>query len=184
MFNQQQKQVLLTLASDSIKYGLENKQALAIKASDFNSELQQHLACFVTLHLAGQLRGCIGSLEAYRPLVNDVVNNAFAAAFSDYRFSPVSTSELSQLTIDISVLTPAKEMVFTSEADLLQQIRPEIDGLILQEGNHRATFLPSVWSQLPNKQNFLNHLKQKAGLAADYWSTTIQISRYQTEFIE
>jgi AmmeMemoRadiSam system protein A len=136
---------------------------------------------FVTLHLDGQLRGCIGSLEAHRPLAEDVAANAFAAAFRDPRFPPVSRAEAARLALEISVLSPAEPMHFRSEADLLAQLRPGIDGLILSDLGRRGTFLPSVWSQLPAARDFLVHLKHKAGLPADHWSATLSVERYTTE---
>jgi uncharacterized protein len=183
-YSAQQRQTLLELAHYSIAQGLATKKALVINHSDYDPELQLERACFVTLHLNGQLRGCIGSLQARRSLVDDVAENAFAAAFRDPRFNPLQPSELASLNISISVLTAAEPMSFNSEEDLIQQLKPDIDGLILQDGNRRGTFLPSVWEQLPTPREFLQHLKHKAGLPADYWSDTLQVSRYTTEIIE
>lgn len=184
MYNPQQRQQLLQLARDSISWGLLHGRPKSVKLKDFASELLQQRACFVTLHLDHQLRGCIGTLEAHRPLVEDVCENAFAAAFRDPRFGPLQDHEFGQLKLSISVLTPSTDMTFTSEQDLIEQIQPGVDGLILQQGNRKGTFLPSVWQQLPEPKQFLRHLKQKAGLAADYWSDDIRVSRYQTESIE
>ncbi len=127
------------------------------------------------------MRGCIGSLEARRPLVEDIAHNAHAAAFHDPRFPPLSPAELADLTIHIAILQPAEALAFHSEAELLAQLRPGIDGLILQDGAHRATFLPAVWEGLPEPRQFLNELKRKAGLRMDYWSDSIQAWRYTTE---
>ena len=173
--------LLRELVLEAIKYGLEQKNNLPVDTSRYPKSLQQPGASFVTLNKDGQLRGCIGSLEAYQPLVNDVAYNAYAAAFSDPRFPPVSEDELDHLEFHISVLTPAVPMEFESEQDLLEQLRPGIDGLVLEDGVHRGTFLPAVWESLPDKINFLRHLKQKAGLPPDYWSDTIRVSRYTTE---
>lgn len=173
--------LLRELVLEAIKYGLEQENHLPVDTSRYPKSLQQPGASFVTLNKDGQLRGCIGSLEAYQPLVNDVAYNAYAAAFNDPRFPPVSEDELDQLEFHISVLTPAVPMEFESEQDLLEQIRPGIDGLVLEDGVHRGTFLPAVWESLPDKINFLRHLKQKAGLPPDYWSDTIRVSRYTTE---
>lgn len=183
-YSPQQRQILLGLARDSIAYGLANSTALKINLQDYADELQQQRASFVTLQLNHQLRGCIGNLQASRPLVVDVCENAYAAAFRDPRFNPLKQSELAKLQISISVLTPAEPVRFNSEQDLIQQLKPGIDGLILSEGYQRGTFLPSVWEQLPKAQDFLKHLKQKAGLPSDYWSDTIQVSRYAAEKIE
>ncbi len=181
MFNQEQRSLLLRLASDSIHSGLEHGKPLKVDLVDYTPELREQRASFVTLHKQGQLRGCIGSLRALRPLVEDISENAYAAAFRDPRFNPVEQAEFDQLKLSISILTPATPMNFASEQDLLDQLRPGIDGLILKDGRRRGTFLPSVWEQLPEKQVFLQHLKLKAGLPVDYWSESIEISRYETE---
>ena len=177
----EQRTTLLDIARRSIAHGLEHGRALTPDPADYDPTLQRPGATFVTLHLHGQLRGCIGSLEPYRSLVEDVAANAFAAAFRDPRFPPLSAQEQDQLALDISVLSPARPMSFSSEQELLDQLRPGIDGLILEDGPRRGTFLPSVWEQLPEPQAFLHHLKQKAGLPAGYWSTDIRVSRYTTE---
>ncbi|MBI9019809.1 MAG: AmmeMemoRadiSam system protein A [Verrucomicrobia bacterium] len=148
------------------------------------AELMEQRATFVTLTSDGNLRGCIGMLEACRPLAEDVAENAVAAAFHDPRFPPLSRDEFDDLQISISVLSPPGEMSFSSEADLLSQVRPGVDGLILQEGVRRGTFLPSVWEELPEKEMFFEHLKLKAGLPAGYWSETLRVFRYTTEYIQ
>ena len=126
------------------------------------------------------MRGCIGSLSPHRTLIADVAHNAFAAAFDDPRFLPLQAHELSGLELHISLLSEAEPMRFTTEQSLLEQLRPGIDGLIMEEGYRRGTFLPSVWDQLSSTELFLQHLKLKAGLPADYWSDTLRISRYTT----
>ncbi len=178
-----ERALLLQTARDSIKFYLEHKKLLTVSLNNYPEQLQHHRACFVTLHLNNQLRGCIGSLTAYQPLILDVIQNAYSAAFRDPRFPPVSTQECPQLKLDISILTPAKPMHFSSEADLLHQLRPGVDGLILADHGHRGTFLPSVWEQLPDPVDFLRHLKNKAGLPADYWSATLTIENYTAELI-
>ncbi|MFK5984439.1 MAG: AmmeMemoRadiSam system protein A [Pseudomonadota bacterium] len=180
---QEQQKILLNLAKQSILYGLENQQATSIAATDYPIELQQQRASFVSLNINQQLRGCIGCLSAYRSLVEDVSANAYAAAFSDSRFPAVNKDEFPFLEYHISILSPSSPIQFIDEDDLLSQIHPGRDGLILSEANNRATFLPSVWEQLRDKQQFLNHLKQKAGLSANYWSNQIQVSRYSVENI-
>jgi len=172
---------LQNIARGAIESGLTSGCKPALDASRYPSPLRETRACFVTLHKNGDLRGCIGALEAARPLVEDVAANAFNAAFRDPRFPPVQTWELPELDIHISVLTPALPMRFTSEEDLLRQLRPGVDGLVLKEGARRATFLPSVWETLPDGRDFLCHLKAKAGLPKDYWSPTLEVSCYTTE---
>lgn len=177
----ERQQQLLDLAEASIRHGLDHGRPLSPAPDAYPAIPAQAGASFVTLHRHGELRGCIGSLEAHQPLLEDVAHNAFAAAFSDPRFPPLKESEMSDLEIHISLLSPARPMAFQSETDLLQQLRPGVDGLVLEEGRHRGTFLPSVWEQLPAPELFLRHLKQKAGLPPDYWSDTLQVSRYTTE---
>jgi AmmeMemoRadiSam system protein A len=181
--NEDQKKQLLALASRAIEHGLQTGRRLPVAAENYSGELVTDRASFVTLERHGQLRGCMGVLEAYRPLAQDVAENAFLAAFRDPRFPPLAEHELHGLDIHISILSPATAMEFASEQELLQQLRPGVDGLILAVGGHRATFLPSVWETLPTPKQFLQHLKQKAGLPADYWSDHLKASRYTAEYI-
>jgi AmmeMemoRadiSam system protein A len=140
-------------------------------------------ACFVTLERGGELRGCIGSIEARRPLADDVVENARAAAFEDYRFAPLERRELATLDIHLSVLGESEPFPVADEADLLARLVPGEDGLILEEGFHRATFLPQVWESLPDPRDFVRQLKRKAGLAPDHWSRSLSFRRYRVESI-
>jgi AmmeMemoRadiSam system protein A len=172
---------LLELARASIRHGLDHGRPLSVHTKDFPEPLRAVRASFVTLEREGELRGCIGHLEAVEPLVQDVAKNAFAAAFRDPRFPPLAESEFAGLGLHISVLTPSTELEFESEQDLIAKLRPGIDGLILQEGASRGTFLPSVWESLPEPQQFLAHLKRKAGLPMDHWSERIRVFRYETE---
>lgn len=172
---------LLALARASIAHGLAHGRPSPVNPADFPVNLIQPAATFVTLELSGRLRGCIGRLEAARSLAEDVAENAYAAAFLDSRFPPVTAAESTGLTLHISVLSPPEPLYFKSEADLIAQLRPGIDGLILSDAGRRGTFLPSVWEELPDPAEFLRHLKRKAGLPADYWSTTLKIQRYTTE---
>lgn len=175
--------VLLGLAWESIRHGLRHHRPPVVDLDGYAPELGQPRASFVTLQLDSQLRGCIGSLEAHRPLVVDVAHNAFAAAFRDPRFPSVDESEFARLELHISLLTPPAPLVFDSEADLLARIVPGEDGLILADGPHRGTFLPAVWESLPDPVQFLEHLKLKAGLPRGYWSDTLRVWRYRTEVI-
>jgi AmmeMemoRadiSam system protein A len=172
---------LMQVARRSVAYGLEHGQALPVAVGEFPEELRAPRASFVTLHLHGQLRGCIGSLEAFRPLVEDVAQNAYAAAFRDPRFPPVGPQEVADLAYHLAVLSPPEALPLRSEAELLQVLRPGVDGLILQEGWRRGTFLPAVWESLPRPEDFVTHLKLKAGLPPDHWSDTIKVYRYTTE---
>ena len=172
---------LLQIALDSIEHGLVSGTALTIEPAAYPPPLNELLASFVTLTRDTALRGCIGSLEPHSRLVEDVARNAFAAAFRDPRFSSPSESELHSLTIQISVLGPAEPIAALSEQALIEALRPGIDGLILRDKQAKGTFLPAVWESLPQPDRFLEQLKIKAGLPADYWSDTIEIQRYTTE---
>ena len=140
--------------------------------------LQQAGASFVTLTQGGQLRGCIGSLEARRPLLDDIKANAVAAALRDPRFAPLTAAELTHTDIEVSVLSPMQPMRFDSEAHALSQLQPGIDGLLFEYQHHRSTFLPQVWEQLPAAPQFMAHLKRKAGLAPDFWAEGVRLHRY------
>lgn len=172
---------MLDVALQSIRHGLDKASPLKVSAGDYDYELRELRSTFVTLNRQGDLRGCIGHLEATLPLVEDVAENAFSAAFKDPRFPPLSAYELDDLEIHISVLTPPEVLACESEADLLARLRPNTDGLILADGLRRGTFLPSVWEQLPEPAEFLRHLKRKAGMPDDYWSDNMKVYRYETE---
>ncbi|MBT8439496.1 MAG: AmmeMemoRadiSam system protein A [Gammaproteobacteria bacterium] len=176
----QEQDQLLALARDSITYGLEHGRAINPVISQYDDNLQQMAACFVTLTMAHDLRGCIGHLSAIQPLFEDVAENAFSAAFRDPRFPELREDEINRIEIEISILTPSTPMEFTDEDDLLKQIQEGIDGLILEDGYNRGTFLPTVWESLPDKQDFWKHLKMKAGLPVSHWSDTLKVSRYHT----
>ncbi|MBI1986021.1 MAG: AmmeMemoRadiSam system protein A, partial [Rhodospirillales bacterium] len=167
---------LLDLARRSIVNGLDHGKPLAADVLD--GELKQPGAAFVTLKRSGRLRGCIGSSEAYRPLANDVAENAFRAAFRDPRFPPLTADELDGLGLSISVLSPQAPMTFAGEADFLAALRPGADGLVIEDNRRRALFLPSVWEQLPDVRKFVEHLKVKAGLSKDHWSPGFKAWRF------
>jgi len=141
--------------------------------------LQEDAATFVTLTKQEDLRGCIGTLEACRPLIEDLRANAVAAAFHDPRFAPLKQSEFDLIRVEVSVLSKLEPMHAKSEAIACSKLVPQRDGLVFKYGSHKATFLPQVWDQLPDAQMFLAHLKQKAGLAADFWHPEVLLYRYQ-----
>ncbi len=140
--------------------------------------LQEKGASFVTLMQDQKLRGCIGTLEAHRPLLMDVKLNAQAAAFCDSRFLPLAEHELERTEIEISLLSPMQPMMFTAERDALAQLKPHIDGVVFEFGRHRSTFLPQVWEQLPDVAQFMGHLKHKAGLHPEFWDDEVKLFRY------
>ena len=147
--------------------------------TDLDARLERLAASFVTLTQGAALRGCIGSLEASRPLVDDVETNAVAAAFEDRRFAPLEISELGLTRVEVSVLSPVEPLEASGEADLLARLRPGEDGLVLVCGEHRATFLPQVWEQLPEPRGFVDQLRRKAGLPADFWGAGPRFCRYR-----
>lgn len=135
-------------------------------------------ASFVTLTCAGELRGCVGSLTAHRPLGEDVRENAVAAAFRDPRFAPLTRAEFEHVRVEVSELSPSEPIVAANEAEALARLRPHVDGVVFECGHHRSTFLPQVWEHLPEPAAFLAQLKRKAGLTADFWSDAVRLSRY------
>lgn len=163
------KKFLLELARQSIVNHLNQKASPPVDLQSISPALKIKTGCFVTLHKNGDLRGCIGYLEGIEPLYQAVINNAVNAAFSDPRFSPLRKNELGDVTIEITVLTPAEKLNYRGADDLLAKLHPDVDGVILKKGYHQATFLPQVWEQLPQKEDFLNHLCMKAGLSSTEW---------------
>lgn len=175
------RRLLLVLARDSIGHGLRHDAPPQPDGNAYPPELLAHRASFVTLHLQQRLRGCIGSLQAHRPLIEDVAWNAHAAAFRDHRFQPLREAEFAALHIEISILSVPEAFPVRSEAELLEKLRPGVDGLILEEGTRRATFLPAVWDSLPEPREFVTQLKLKAGMPANHWSDRLRVSRYAAE---
>lgn len=178
-----ERQALLDAARRSVASGLAGER-LRVAIGEYPARLSAPRASFVTLHVRNELRGCIGSLEASRPLIEDVVDNAYAAAFNDPRFPALAPIELEQLAVHISLLSRLMPLRVDSEDDVLRQLRPGVDGLVLTERHHRGTFLPVVWDSLSTPREFLRRLKEKAGLPPDYWSDTITLERYTTESVE
>ncbi len=177
MFDTDKGNILLHLARAAIgkELGFFSHE---LPRTDWLEELG---ATFVTLTLDTQLRGCIGSLEAHRPLIDDVRANAVASAFRDPRFEPLSKTEFGKVFIDVSLLSQPEPLSFASEEDALEQLNPGMDGLILSYGRYRATYLPQVWAQLPEPVDFIAQLKNKAGLPGDFWSDDIKLSRYTVQ---
>lgn len=180
MFDDTERRLLLDTARRSIAHGLRHGQALPVEPTGYPAALRETRATFVTLERRGRLRGCIGTLEAHQPLVCDVADHAYAAAFNDPRFPPLTLIEAEELVLHISVLTPPEPLACGSEAELLARLRPGVDGLILEDDTYRATFLPAVWDDLPEPAEFLTQLKLKAGLPAEHWSATLRFRRYRT----
>ena len=173
---------LLKVAREAIGHGLVHAEAPEMLVDDHPAVLRQIACTFVTLHIGAALRGCIGSLRAHRPLVADVAWHAYAAAFSDTRFSQLQHAELAGLHIHISILSPLLPLDFDGEDSLLALLRPEVDGLLIEGGGQRATFLPTVWSSFPDGRDFLAALKNKAGMQSS--GTGYKAWRYTTQDFE
>lgn len=172
--NPEQGKVLLPIARTAISQALN----VPHRADEDAPWLVEHGACFVTLTQHGELRGCIGTLQAHRPLLEDVKSNAVAAALYDPRFPALHAEELEYTAVEVSLLSPVRAMEFRNEDDALAQLRPGIDGIIFQYGHYRSTFLPQVWEQLPQPREFMAHLKRKAGLPHTFWADEVKLSRY------
>lgn len=180
--SQQERKDLLALARESIVCAVSGKRLLKLPEAQLTPLLKENGAAFVTLTMEGELRGCIGSLQAYQPLVQDVQEHAVDAALNDYRFLPLSESEVSQVEIEISVLTPSEPLPYENPQDLPGLLKPHEDGVVLRDGSLRATFLPQVWDQLPTPEVFLDQLCQKMGAPANRWrQKVLQVSIYHVE---
>lgn len=166
--------LLLRLARESVT------EALGLGSAGRYEEpwLREPGASFVTLRQQGDLRGCVGSVRAYRPLFDDVWSNARASAFRDTRFRPVEAWEMAEISVEISLLSAPEPLACFCEADALQILRPGVDGVILEYEEYRSTFLPQVWEQLPDPRDFLDHLRIKAGLRRDFWAPEVRLQRY------
>jgi AmmeMemoRadiSam system protein A len=184
MLGEQDRKTLLEVARRAIEHGVRTGERLQISTEGQPEALVAHKGCFVTLRIGDDLRGCVGSLQPRGPLIDEVARAAFMAAFRDPRFPPLAGTELDRIHIHVSVLSLPEPLVVASERDLLQKLRPGIDGLILEDGSAMSTFLPDVWESLPGPEQFVAHLKRKAGLPAHHWSPTIAFKRYTTESFE
>lgn len=180
-FEATHRRQLLTLARQSIQLGLAEGRLSPYPRPELPPELGELRSTFVTLRIEGALRGCCGSIESQRPLAEDLWRNAWASAFSDPRFPSLTPQEYPGVDVHVSVLTQLEPLPVNSEAQLLQALRPGIDGLLLRLQGSQVTFLPAVWQQLPSSQEFLRQLKLKAGWPAEFWSPEIESYRYATE---
>jgi AmmeMemoRadiSam system protein A len=177
-----EKKTLLRLAREALEKGVRGEMLPPLDQTSLSPALRTDGASFVTLTEHGQLRGCIGTLKAYQPLAEDVREHAIAAATQDYRFPPVQPADLPKIHVEVSRLTIPQPLEYTTSENLLMKLRPGVDGVILQDGFRRATFLPQVWEQLPDKAEFLSHLCQKMGAASDLWRHKhLEVQVYQVE---
>ena len=178
----EEQQTLLRMARESMETAVRGKKLPPIQEETLTSTLREHGASFVTLTIRGQLRGCIGALEAYQPLADDVREHAVAAALEDPRFPPVREDELGRIQVEVSRLTRPVPLEYTDANDLLSKLRPHVDGVILRDGFRRATFLPQVWEKIPDPSEFLDNLCYKMGAGADLWRHKhIEVFVYQVE---
>ncbi|HYA20244.1 MAG TPA: AmmeMemoRadiSam system protein A [Burkholderiales bacterium] len=168
------EQTVLPIARATIGQAL-GRQTTADESAPWLQELR---ACFVTLKIRGELRGCIGSLQAQRSLLADLKANALAAAFRDPRFDPLTDAEFNHTRIEVSLISTIQLINFTDEQDALNQLRPAIDGIIFEHQNRRSTFLPQMWESLPSPRAFMELLKKKAGLSPSFWAEDVKLSRY------
>jgi len=185
----EQGQLLVKLArhtlSENLAKQLSQNEIDSLKSALTDPCFNSSYGTFVTLTIAGQLRGCIGNLTSNESLASGVRRNAINAAFHDPRFAPLSPSELECVSIEVSILSEPRPLDYREGADLLKKLRPNIDGVILRKDFASATFLPQVWEQLPQPQDFLTHLCLKAGLASDAWQhSELEVSTYQVQYFE
>ena len=177
-----EKQTLLRLARQALELGVRGEKLPPLDLESLTPRLRADGASFVTLTERGDLRGCIGALEAYQPLAEDVREHAVAAALNDYRFPPVQSGELNGIRLEVSRLTAPVRLEYNDAADLLAKLRPGLDGVILRDGSRRATFLPQVWEKLPEADDFLDNLCHKMGAASDLWRRKhLDVLVYQVE---
>ena len=174
-----ERDAIADLALRGVAHAAHHRAPLPVTVTDFPPALQAKAATFITLRMKdGSLRGCVGVTTAFRALAEDIAANAMAAACRDPRFNMVEPSELPEIDVSISVLTPSERLYVDSHGALIDALRSGIDGLTLEDGSRRACFLPSMWSQLPQAQDFVRQLKLKAGWRPDHWSETMKVWRY------
>jgi hypothetical protein len=177
-----ERSILLSLARQSIENYINNHRLLKLDPKILTPTLKQEGASFVTLTIRGNLRGCVGALEPYQSLAEDVIEHAIAAATQDYRFPPVQPAELNEIEIEISYLTRPKILIYDNPSDLIKLLRPKIDGVVIRDGSRRATFLPQVWEKIPEPEEFLEELCMKMGSSPDLWQRKkLEVLIYQVE---
>ncbi len=182
LLSESDRSFLLSLARKSIENCVNGTALPAIDIQNLSPILREDGACFVTLTYKGYLRGCIGALEPYQSLVEDVREHAVAAASQDYRFPPVEAQEIKDIQIEISYLTRPKPLKYENPDDLLKLLRPNVDGVVLRDGVRRATFLPQVWDKIPDAEEFLGELCMKMGAQPDLWRRKmLDVLTYQVE---
>lgn len=178
----EEKSTLLDLARHALEAGVRSQKLPSLDLESLSPRLREAGASFVTLTINGELRGCIGTLEPYQPLAEDVREHAVAAALQDFRFPNVEPEELPKIAIEVSRLTPPVPLEYTTPEDLLSKLRPGLDGVVLRDGRRRATFLPQVWEKVPDPADFLDNLCYKMGAEPDIWRKKhLDVLIYQVE---
>lgn len=182
ILNQAEQEILLKIARQALEKVVRSEALPLIKLDDLPAALQEPGASFVTLTIEGRLRGCIGAIDAHQPLAKDVQEHAVAAALQDFRFPRVQPEEFNHILIEVSVLTPRTPLNYDTPQELAAKIRPKVDGVILQDGRRKATFLPQVWEKVPDPEEFLSHLCLKMGAQGDLWrKKLLNVSIYQVQ---
>jgi AmmeMemoRadiSam system protein A len=178
----EEKSTLLKLARGALESGVRGQKLPSLDQDSLTPRLREPGASFVTLTINGELRGCIGALEPYQPLADDVCEHAIAAALQDFRFPNVEPEELTQIAVEVSRLTPPVPLEYTTPEDLLSKLRPGVDGVVLRDGRRRATFLPQVWEKVPDPADFLDNLCYKMGAQPGIWRKKhLEVLIYQVE---
>ncbi|MGD8389033.1 MAG: AmmeMemoRadiSam system protein A [Desulfobacteraceae bacterium] len=176
---------LISLARETIEARWRKQESQPGAEGPFSEKFSEKRGTFVTLTIDGGLRGCIGHIIPQETIVEGVKENAINAAFRDPRFPPLTAKEWDRVHVEVSILTDPRPLPYDGAEDLLQKLRPGVDGVILRKGMYQATFLPQVWDQLPRKEDFLTHLCLKAGLDGDAWKReTLEVSTYQVQAFE
>jgi len=182
LLNEAEQKLLLHIARETLDNAVHGEPLPEINLDALPPSLQENGASFVTLTIVDRLRGCIGTLEAYQPMAIDVQEHAVAAGLQDFRFPSVQPAELDQIEIEVSVLSPQEPLVYDGADDLIQKLRPDVDGVVLQEGFRKATFLPQVWEKLPDPGQFLSQLCMKMGASSDLWrKKSLKVFTYQVQ---
>lgn len=177
-----EQDILLGIARGALENSVRGESLPDIALTQLPTSLQEHGASFVTLTIQSNLRGCIGTLEAYQALALDVQEHAVAAALQDPRFPRVRPPELENIHVEVSVLSPKTPLDYEGPDDLIEKLRVEIDGVVLQDGYRKATFLPQVWEKLPSKEQFLSHLCLKMGASENLWRhKPLKVYTYQVQ---
>lgn len=180
--NKTEQEILLQIAREALEKSVRGEDLPDVNLENLPPSLQTDGASFVTLTKNDRLRGCIGTLQAYQPLAKDVQEHAVAAALQDFRFPNVQPPELPQIDIEVSVLSPRQPLIYDGPEDLMQKLNPGIDGVVLQDGLRKATFLPQVWEKLPEPEDFLSQLCLKMGAPRDHWrDKPLQVFTYQVQ---